>query len=272
MAYRARRRASRKAWYLSTVACVAALCTAAAQAAGQGTLIYVPNAEDNTASVIDSASNATIATIHIASVRSHRPFRSAATKRMSRIASEVGVFAINTATNVGDAVDRRETWRLKTEEHRRYPGRPHAFTSDMTAASCRSTLKPRTIGKTIPMDGSGNIVIAPDGKTAYVGSWLTGIVTPVDLAAGEAGTPIKVGGDNYTAFGLAISPDGKTVYASGIQQSSTDSYIYAIDISTGEHEVHLSWGQHRPVRLGGVAGRQDPIRRAKRTRPREKIR
>ena len=93
----------------------------------------------------------------------------------------------------------------------------------------------RTFGKSIPMDGSGRIVIAPDGETAYVASLLTGIVTPVDLAAVEAGTPINVGGDSHMVFGLAISPDkARPVYASGIQQSSTDSYIYAIDISTGD--------------------------------------
>ena len=99
VAYRARRRASRKAWYLSTVACVAALCTVAAQAAGQGTLIYVPNADDNTASVIDSATNATVATIPIGD--GTFPLSVAVSGDQSRVwmATEIGVFAINTATN-----------------------------------------------------------------------------------------------------------------------------------------------------------------------------
>jgi len=58
----ARRRANLKAWYLSTAACVATLCTAA-QGADQGALVYVPNSEGNSVSIIDTASNTTIATI-----------------------------------------------------------------------------------------------------------------------------------------------------------------------------------------------------------------
>ena len=230
--YRARRRASRKAWYLSTVACVAALCTAAAQAADQGTLIYVPNSEGNSVSIIDSASNTTIATIDsVGQIPSTVSVSS--DQAHVYVASDTGVFAIDTATNVvtqwtavnpGDPKPR--SIAVTPDGRTIYVGFDNGIVPIGTQA--------RTFGKSIPMDGSGRIVIAPDGETAYVASLLTGIVTPVDLAAGEAGTPINVGGDNHMVFGLAISPDGKTVYASGIQQSSTDSYIYAIDISTGD--------------------------------------
>jgi glucose/arabinose dehydrogenase len=57
----------------------------------------------------------------------------------------------------------------------------------------------------------GQIVITPDGKTAYLTTGSS--VTPVNTATGTPGKPIYLGGHpvNYPDF-LAITPDGKTVY------------------------------------------------------------
>jgi hyaluronoglucosaminidase len=38
-------------------------------------------------------------------------------------------------------------------------------------------------------------VITPDGKTAYVANFSTGTVTPIMVATGQTGKPIKVGKD-----------------------------------------------------------------------------
>jgi YVTN family beta-propeller protein len=72
-----------------------------------------------------------------------------------------------------------------------------------------------------PIDVSGEpvtITIAPDGKTAYVGSGASTsgaeptsqqTVTPIDLATNTAGKPIDL---QYPPGGIVITPDGKTAY------------------------------------------------------------
>ena len=58
---------------------------------------------------------------------------------------------------------------------------------------------------------AGQIVITPDGKTAYLTTGST--VTPVNTATGRPGKPIYLGGHpvNYPDH-IAVTPDGKTVY------------------------------------------------------------
>jgi YVTN family beta-propeller protein len=54
----------------------------------------------------------------------------------------------------------------------------------------------------------GQIVVTPDGKTAYVTG--PGTVTPIDTATNTPGTPIHIPGGYIRA--IAITPDGKTAY------------------------------------------------------------
>ena len=71
-------------------------------------------------------------------------------------------------------------------------------------------------------DGIHTIAISPDGSTAYAAGALESdgdpSVVPIDLANGQAGTPIDLttptGSDEASMFAVAITPDGKTVYAS----------------------------------------------------------
>ena len=67
---------------------------------------------------------------------------------------------------------------------------------------------PIPIGAGVPAE---EIVFAPDGKTAYVanGEGPTGRVVPISTATGTPGTPIRVG----VGATIAITPDGKTLYA-----------------------------------------------------------
>lgn len=66
-------------------------------------------------------------------------------------------------------------------------------------------------------EGLQDIVITPDGKTAYVlddvNSSEISAVTPVNLATGRAGKTISIGADQPET--MAMTPDGKTVYVVG---------------------------------------------------------
>jgi DNA-binding beta-propeller fold protein YncE len=72
-----------------------------------------------------------------------------------------------------------------------------------------------TLGVAIPIGNPAlgsqvyGLAIAKDGKTAYISNFGAD-VTPIDLATKQAGTPIAVNGSGI----LALSPDGKTLYAS----------------------------------------------------------
>jgi DNA-binding beta-propeller fold protein YncE len=97
-----------------------------------------------------------------------------------------------------------------------------------TATSATGTVTPintatNTAGKPITVGVTpGAIVITPDGKTAYVlnladGAPGKGSVTPINIATKTAGKPIPIKGASFpdTLSLLAISPNGKTIYAVG---------------------------------------------------------
>ena len=61
------------------------------------------------------------------------------------------------------------------------------------------------------------IAFAPDGKTAYVASYASGMVTPIAIATNTAGTPINMARNHCqrvrrATLGIAITPDGTTAY------------------------------------------------------------
>jgi DNA-binding beta-propeller fold protein YncE len=60
------------------------------------------------------------------------------------------------------------------------------------------------------------MVFTPDGKTGYVanGEGPTGRVVPINTATGTPGKAILIG----VATAIAITPDGKTVYAAAVNK------------------------------------------------------
>jgi hyaluronoglucosaminidase len=92
------------------------------------------------------------------------------------------------------------------------------------------TTATNTPGQPIPLGatnlsatgGSGQIAIAPNGKTAYVAT-VAG-VTPINTATNTAGQPIHIA--NLTQ--IAITPDGKTLYA-----ATAADRIIPINTATG---------------------------------------
>jgi YVTN family beta-propeller protein len=114
-------------------------------------------------------------------------------------------------------------------------------TDDGTSTSLGHTVTPIDLktGKAMaPIDvgaGPQGIVVTPDGKYAYVadaGAIISGqagpvghTVTPIDLETGVPGRPITVGNG---PTGIAITPDGSTVYTTNLDSQS----VSPIDTST----------------------------------------
>ncbi|HET7017027.1 MAG TPA: serine/threonine-protein kinase [Streptosporangiaceae bacterium] len=67
-------------------------------------------------------------------------------------------------------------------------------------------------------------------STAYVASAGTGTVTPIDVATGHAGTPIRVGDG---ADAIAITPDGKTAFVANYGSNGSGNTVIPIDVATG---------------------------------------
>jgi DNA-binding beta-propeller fold protein YncE len=85
---------------------------------------------------------------------------------------------------------------------------------DLSTGKAGTVIK---VPETVYADG---LAVAPDGSSAYVAVQESSgsaqpnadAIVPIDLAAGEAGTPIPDGESNEPPGGVAISPDAKTVY------------------------------------------------------------
>ncbi len=115
---------------------------------------------------------------------------------------------------------------------------------EVTDAVIPINLATKTIGTPIPActarDGSpADIVISPDGSTAYVACPLGGTVVPINTSTNTAGSPIPAG---EGPEGLAITPDGATLYAANfgafevvngqVMQISDGTTVTPIDTAT----------------------------------------
>jgi YVTN family beta-propeller protein len=88
----------------------------------------------------------------------------------------------------------------------------------------------------LPGEDPRDIAITPDGTKAYVTDPFAETVTPIDLVAGTAGTPIPVPGE---ALGIAITPDGKTAYVSIRDKEE----VVPIDLASGAVGASIEVGE-----------------------------
>jgi DNA-binding beta-propeller fold protein YncE len=81
-------------------------------------------------------------------------------------------------------------------------------------------------------------VVGPvaESATAYVLSYEASTVTPIDVATGVAGTPIRAGNG---PDGIAITPDGKTAYVADIGGTVTP-----INLATGRAGTPIQFGAY----------------------------
>ncbi len=64
-------------------------------------------------------------------------------------------------------------------------------------------------------------------------------MTPIDVATGRTGTPIRVGSGPW---GIAITPDGKTAYVANYGANGGGNTVTPIDVATGRAGT--------PIRVG----------------------
>ena len=88
-------------------------------------------------------------------------------------------------------------------------------------------------------DGPITIAITAGGKTAYTANYEAWTVTPIDVATGARGTPIRVGQNPHS---IAITPDGKTAYT----DNAGDGTVTPIDLAT-----HIA---RAPIDVPGAPG------------------
>ncbi len=128
-----------------------------------------------------------------------------------------------------------------------------ANTDTVTPIDLRTlkALAPITVG-----EGPQGIAITPDGTRAYVadaGAIIAGQsgtighqVTPIDLSSRRALAPITVGN---APVGVAITPDGSTVFVTNLNSESVSTISVASDQSSGA--IAVSGG---PVAVAVAAG------------------
>jgi DNA-binding beta-propeller fold protein YncE len=81
------------------------------------------------------------------------------------------------------------------------------------------------------------LVVSPDGRTVYLAN-LNDSITPVSAATGKAGKAIAISGGSASCSmcgGLAITPDGRTLFATVTTYESDNSLPLArVDLRTGK--------------------------------------
>lgn len=100
-----------------------------------------------------------------------------------------------------------------------------------------------TAGAAIPAGSAPmNVVVSPDSRTVYVSDSGAPTVTPIDVATGKALPSLEIAGQD-DAYGLALSPDGRTLWV----QAGDD--VATLDTATGREgtPIHLGNG---PSSLG----------------------
>jgi YVTN family beta-propeller protein len=107
-----------------------------------------------------------------------------------------------------------------------------------------------SLGPTIPAGStSGFVVVAPNGRQAYVANRAAGVVTVVDTAVNRvtATIPVEAGPPQFMAF----SPDGRTIYVSiwddartiaavGVLDTTSNSMVATIPVRTRPYLAAVS--------------------------------
>jgi DNA-binding beta-propeller fold protein YncE len=101
-------------------------------------------------------------------------------------------------------------------------------------------------GSTTPLAGASEVAVSPDGSSAYVSAVSSGAIvaftTPSTgqltyqgcvASAGGNGCSDVPGGVLVDPYGLAVSPDGKSLYASATESASVTHFVRATASTSG---------------------------------------
>jgi YVTN family beta-propeller protein len=100
-----------------------------------------------------------------------------------------------------------------------------------SAAAPASSVPVPSIGPTVPAGAtSGFVVVAPNGRQAYIANRTAGVVTVVDTAVNRvtATIPVEAGPPQFMAF----SPDGRTIYVSIWDDARTIAAVGVLDTTS----------------------------------------
>jgi DNA-binding beta-propeller fold protein YncE len=97
-----------------------------------------------------------------------------------------------------------------------------------------SNARPAPILEKLTLEGSVDVAVSPDGKTAYVLDG-KGQLVPVSLPAGTQGTPIAIGGG---ASLVRVSPTGQLAWV--VQYNNFHLTIHSVDLQTGRVSAGFS--------------------------------
>lgn len=221
------RRRVRRQLFAGSASMVALL--ALIPAAAQARRVFVTNYGSDSVSVIETATNAVVATVPLGT--DTNPGGVAITPDGTRAyVAEDGsddVRVISTATNtvVGSPIPVGSEPRMLAIA----PDGSRAYVANGLSASV-SVIDTATNG-VIATIGVGSIplfvALAPDGKRAYVTNQNDGTLSVIDTAAnGIVGSPIPVGGQPR---GIAVTPTGNLAYVA----NQATANVTAVDLSTG---------------------------------------
>jgi hyaluronoglucosaminidase len=83
------------------------------------------------------------------------------------------------------------------------------------------------------------VAITPDGKRAYIASYISNTITPIDLTTGKEMHPINVGGG---PAGIAITPNGKTAYVTDAGTAPIGDTVTPVDLAKAKALAPITVG------------------------------
>jgi YVTN family beta-propeller protein len=175
--------------------------------AGAAPFAYVPNYDDNTTTIFDTATNTVISTVPVG----HQPYGVAVGCTHAYITNngDNTVSVIDTATNVPTAIvpvgSSPYGVAVTPDEKKVY-----VVNDDSNTTSVIDTCT-NTITATIHVGGWPiGVAVSPDGTKAYVTNAASGTVSVIDTATDTVISTVPNVGD--WPFGVVVSPDGTKVY------------------------------------------------------------
>jgi YVTN family beta-propeller protein len=219
-----------------------------ARAAAPPPTAYVVNYGSNTVTAINTATNKAYSEIKVGGYPDH--ILIAPNGKTAYVSSTTGVTRINTVTQkAGKLIS---FWLGGEAGMAITPNGKTLYVTGATRVIPVSTATGKA-GKPITVPTSfgltGPLLVTPNGKTLYAGASANsggyGMVIPISTTTGKAGKPIKAGNGRSIAGSsyMAITPDGKTLYAFASGPYGPGNTVTPISTATNKAGKPITVGQ-----------------------------